>query len=134
MRQLPATLRLGALVPFAMLLTTLGCAIGPMHHNGAPPPPGEDLVTDVARATQSLRGLVRPAEYEEQLPGSPPAIPQPPPPGAPLRPELATSPCYQEPPGVPLEEPLPGPPPRFFPVPTKPVFSTRHCNAWTTEF
>jgi hypothetical protein len=132
--------RSGWIVVAALTLVCAGCVVGPMEHGGRPPQPGEDLVTDLARATRNVAGAVRGVQYEEEV-----APPEPLPPTEvkplPIAEEptaVAVAPVVEPPcpesEAVPFAEPVTLPPPRFFPVPTRPVFSSSNCDPWRVTF
>lgn len=136
--------RSGWIAVAAVSLVSAGCVVGPMDHGGRPPQPGEDLVTDLARATRSVAGAVRGVQHEEAIPPpaplprteamplatieSPVAMP-----AAPDVEPVAETHCLESE-AVPFAEPVALPPPRFFPVPTRPVFSGSNCDPWRVSF
>lgn len=133
------------------LLAGTGCAIGGIEHHAYHTPPGENLVVDVARAVDRIGHRVTIADYEQANAEKPPRRVDPPEvavvqlaepvPLGPLQEapeEERARPHYPEiispaPSAQPLcpsdhallappAAPPVGPPGRFFPVPTRPVF------------
>ncbi len=99
-------------------------------------------MTDLARATHSVAGVVRGVQHEESIPPPKPmpltaAVPLPVVQDMVVEEPVAVAalpavevPCFE----VPFAEPVALPPPRFFPVPTRPVFSGSNCEPWRVAF